>query len=390
MKSNKKIVAIGLDTHLHEYPWIDGFHCDKYPGSCFFKKFREILEAAGAELRPGREVLQELLDGTLGANNVSLLQFEESLTGKKLLTLGVAPSLLLNLESPLFVTDLYLNLKQQSKHFNTCLGLWTPSHEENESQNMVSARFPSYSNEHRLTRSTGQPLFDGIADFEEKRLASMVVSNKYWRRVGIQHFIRNLVKSSLVGSQPYKRNQIRRRSLHDTRLELISFFWKRSLIDVWGSGWDGRKLPFPFNFDRTLKTFKTEPLPFGGNAKIRAMANYRFALVVENTRHPGYVTEKIFDAFISGTVPIYWGAPDIEKFVPADCFINGSKFPSLSDLEHFMLTMSEPEHQALVANAESFLSSPSGYAHTFEGFGEEVAKLFLNGISRFETTKANG
>lgn len=386
MTSDKKIVAIGLDTHLHEYPWLDGVDCDKYPGTCFFVKLKEILEGAGAELRPGQEVLQMLIDRELDANDVHLLQFEQSITGEELLTLGVAPSLLLNLESPLFVTDLYLNLGKLSKSFNYCLGVWSPSPEENSAKNMFSARFPSFSNENRLARSAGQPLFDGIADFQEKKLASMVVSNKYWRRVGIQHFIRNLIKSSLVGSKPYKRHQIRRRSLHDTRLALIIFFHRRQLADVFGSGWDGRKLPFPFNFDRTLKTFTADPLPFGGNEKLRVMSNYRFALVVENISYPGVVSEKIFDAFIAGTVPIYWGAPDIEQFVPGDCFIDGSRFASLSDLAHFMQNMSEPEHRAFVARGEDFLSSPAGYAHTFEGFGEEVARLLLTGITHIEST----
>ena len=36
----------------------------------------------------------------------------------------------------------------------------------------------------------------------------------------------------------------------------------------------------------------------------------------------GYVTEKIFDAFKAGCVPVYWGAENITKYVPAECFID--------------------------------------------------------------------
>lgn len=41
---------------------------------------------------------------------------------------------------------------------------------------------------------------------------------------------------------------------------------------------------------------------------------YRFSVVIENSRETGYFTEKLVDALLCDTVPIYWGATDIEKF----------------------------------------------------------------------------
>lgn len=38
---------------------------------------------------------------------------------------------------------------------------------------------------------------------------------------------------------------------------------------------------------------------------------YRFSLAFENTSFPGYVTEKIIDAWAAGTIPIYFGDPCI-------------------------------------------------------------------------------
>jgi hypothetical protein len=37
-------------------------------------------------------------------------------------------------------------------------------------------------------------------------------------------------------------------------------------------------------------------------------------VVIENCREEGYFTEKILDAFRCGSVPVYWGAPDIERY----------------------------------------------------------------------------
>lgn len=45
--------------------------------------------------------------------------------------------------------------------------------------------------------------------------------------------------------------------------------------------------------------------------KSEGLAPYRYSVVIENTRSPGYFTEKLVDALLCETVPIYWGAPDI-------------------------------------------------------------------------------
>jgi hypothetical protein len=49
--------------------------------------------------------------------------------------------------------------------------------------------------------------------------------------------------------------------------------------------------------------------------------DYRFVLSLENKNRPGYITEKIFDALVARAIPIYWGTPDVYKYVPADKFI---------------------------------------------------------------------
>jgi hypothetical protein len=48
---------------------------------------------------------------------------------------------------------------------------------------------------------------------------------------------------------------------------------------------------------------------------------YRFALVMENSKVRGYVTEKIANALIAGTVPIYYGTEEISDIFNAKRFI---------------------------------------------------------------------
>ena len=41
--------------------------------------------------------------------------------------------------------------------------------------------------------------------------------------------------------------------------------------------------------------------------KREALAPYRFSIAIENARYAHYATEKLFDCFATGTVPLYWG-----------------------------------------------------------------------------------
>lgn len=48
--------------------------------------------------------------------------------------------------------------------------------------------------------------------------------------------------------------------------------------------------------------------------KADGLAPYRYSVVIENSRQFGYFTEKLIDALLLKTVPIYWGAPDIRMY----------------------------------------------------------------------------
>lgn len=62
--------------------------------------------------------------------------------------------------------------------------------------------------------------------------------------------------------------------------------------------------------------------------KVEFQKGYKFTMSFENTGSRGYTTEKIIEAFASGTVPIYWGNPDIAKEFNPEAFINCHDFDS--------------------------------------------------------------
>jgi hypothetical protein len=46
----------------------------------------------------------------------------------------------------------------------------------------------------------------------------------------------------------------------------------------------------------------------------RIIGEHQFCVVIENTRTPNLFTEKLLDCFAVGTIPIYWGCPNISDF----------------------------------------------------------------------------
>ena len=49
-------------------------------------------------------------------------------------------------------------------------------------------------------------------------------------------------------------------------------------------------------------------------SKLEGLKDYYYSITMENTKLPSYFTEKIIDCFLSGTIPIYYGCVNIEKY----------------------------------------------------------------------------
>ena len=62
--------------------------------------------------------------------------------------------------------------------------------------------------------------------------------------------------------------------------------------------------------------------------KLDFMANCKFSICFEQTSSPWYVSEKIYHAFLAGTVPIYWGCPEISQYFNPAAFVNCHDYPS--------------------------------------------------------------
>lgn len=65
-------------------------------------------------------------------------------------------------------------------------------------------------------------------------------------------------------------------------------------------------------------------------SKAAIAKDFRFVLCFENDLYPGYVTEKPFEAWATGAVPLWWG-DDPAGYVNEEAVVNAARFSSLSN-----------------------------------------------------------
>lgn len=104
------------------------------------------------------------------------------------------------------------------------------------------------------------------------------------------------------------------------------------------------------------------------------LSQYKFSICYENAVFPGYITEKPFDCWFAGCIPVYLGAPDVLRFIPEGTFIDKRKFRNYQDLYRYMKTMTDVEYQGYLVAIESFVNSEAIRPFSAEGFADTIIR----------------
>lgn len=109
--------------------------------------------------------------------------------------------------------------------------------------------------------------------------------------------------------------------------------------------------------------------PEGVDDKEEFLSNYKFSIACENSSHPGYCSEKIVQAFAAGTIPIYWGDPEIVKYFNEKAFVNCNKFNSLDEVVSYVKELDTDDKKYLeMLNEKAILDEeqlPEAYRKAF-------------------------
>jgi alpha(1,3/1,4) fucosyltransferase len=160
------------------------------------------------------------------------------------------------------------------------------------------------------------------------------------------------------------------------RVRTIDYYERRhpDQFDLFGIGWEGgikRLMAHPRCY-RLVQAMRLAGLAPSSpcrvwrgmlDKKLPTIAKYRFSYCYENTTTiSGYITEKLFDVLMAGTVPIYLGHSGTRKIFPQGLYVDRSDFKDDADLYSFLSSMSENEWTAYRNVARDFLADKQAHA----------------------------
>lgn len=170
-------------------------------------------------------------------------------------------------------------------------------------------------------------MIDDTIDFNYKKFCTVIAGHKSWEGEG---------------------------SLYEARKKTIRYFqtFHPDDFDLYGQGW-----PEEYTSYR------------GGVEKKRdCLKHYKFCICYENYHQYGSITEKIFDCFVAGCVPVYWGAKNIEQYIPANCYIKREDFSSHEQLYQYLKSISREQYQEYMDNIRRYLASCAAAPFSIDAF----------------------
>lgn len=170
-----------------------------------------------------------------------------------------------------------------------------------------------------------------------------------------------------------------RYSGYDLRRDIVSRLKDDKRLDVFGKYWTVNLFQllktflamFRFNIvNRCIPSIKfnsfkvpsSDSIKGESDNKFNTLVNYKFNFIVENSKN--CITEKIFDSFLLGIIPIYSG-PELNDFgIPDSTYLRLEW--DLSNLEQIMQSLEKIDASKYLSAIENFINSNEFCANWLE------------------------
>jgi alpha(1,3/1,4) fucosyltransferase len=317
--------------------------------------------ARGLRLLTADRVERERID----PRDVLLVAYDWTPQSKALAARGARPVVLTSLEPPVIGWWLYTNLPWLSRRFSHVFMFGGARERVAPGVRFHQLLFPLLC----PPPSTGQRL-----PWSERRFLIMVNSNKALPRISdLPRWFDRPREVSLKRAAATLRYPPIGQDRYFERWQTMEYFANRPDFDLYGESWE-RKHPAitAGQYQRTRRAFRGQ-----APEKFELLGGYRFALAYENSRFPGYLSEKLFDCLYAGTIPVYDGAPDVACYVPPEVFIDATQFDSPAELERFLLSVDKRQADDYLAAGQAFLRSPAFEPWCAQSFARELIDILV-------------
>lgn len=181
--------------------------------------------------------------------------------------------------------------------------------------------------------------------------------------------------------------------LYRERLEVIRWYETHApeYFSLYGLGWSKPEPAFNANEKMMRRItrirsqlFGYKPFPSYAGEVADKESIYRktkFAYCYENVANlPDYISEKIFDCFFGGCIPVYWGSHTIANHIPSACFIDRRNFKSTAEVHRYLLSIDEVEYTRYQENIRNFLTSPKAMEFDTTSYVSTIIEKILKDL----------
>jgi glycosyl transferase family 10 (putative fucosyltransferase) len=126
-------------------------------------------------------------------------------------------------------------------------------------------------------------------------------------------------------------------------------------------------------FDVDFYGARGEPVGYGQQTKYKVLQDYRFSLAIETCREEGLFSEWIVDCFALGTIPIFWGAPNIHEYFDVGGIL---QFDTVDRCQKILHSLRPELWQSKLASVHANLGLVDYYSITEDWIYENVLGEF--------------
>lgn len=112
------------------------------------------------------------------------------------------------------------------------------------------------------------------------------------------------------------------------------------------------------------------------DSKREFQSKCKFTLCFESTKHEGFVTEKITDAFYADTIPIYYGSDSVKDIFNEKAFINCADYPDFDSVLAKIRELDEDDEKYMEMLCQPIFVNPNFVDDTLEAFEKYICHIF--------------
>lgn len=212
--------------------------------------------------------------------------------------------------------------------------------------------------------------FDHIDDNRHFRLPLYVLNQHYLnKRFGWNNLLENRRKA-ILSKKEFFAGYVQSNPHCEKRNQLVSLINEYRPVMCAGPHMNNTGYVLPRGEDGILH-------------KLNFLGKGKFSLAFENGQSAGYATEKLLEAWLSGSVPIYWGSPTIALDFNPKAFINWHS--CLNDHSFMNEIKSLPNHQYEMMLEQPLFSNP----HQLDLYKKKLAAWFFDNVIGFYERRAS-